>query len=179
VSAATPSGLPTGSTLSGTGAEVPAVAVRAALAVLLLALAALHVGDAWGWIAAVMTLAAVATRWMALAWVAMLSLALSELTQPPGAGAWHPYAVLAGLVLAHTLAARAAVTPWRAHVALRVFTGPLLLAAAVAVPSEALLALTLWLRGTPHGTWLPAALIAALALLSLGGLLFARLLRAD
>jgi len=168
-----------GGVLSGTGREVPAVAVRAALGVLLVALATLHMGDLWGWIAGIAGLAAVAGPWLSLAWVAMLSLALSELTQPAGAAAWHPYAILAGLVLAHILAARAALTPWHARVAVRVFARPLVVGAAVAAPCEALLALTLWLRATPHGTWLPAALIAALALLGLGALLFARLLHAE
>ncbi|MFC4244655.1 hypothetical protein ACFOYW_14875 [Gryllotalpicola reticulitermitis] len=168
---------PASTPLVGTGVTVPAVAVRAALGVLLLALATLHAGDAWGWIAGIAGAAAAVGPWVSLAWVAMLSLALSELTQPAGAAAWHPYLVLAGLVLAQTLAARAAMTPWRARVSLRVFTRPLLVGAAVAVPCEALLALTLWLRATPHGTWLPAALIAALALLALGALLFGRLLR--
>lgn len=171
--------LPVTATLDGTGREVPAVAVRAALAVVLLALAVLHYGDAWGWIAIIATVAAVATRWLSFAWAAMLSLALSELIQRPGAGAWHPYVILAGLVLAHVLAARAAITPVRARVALRVFQRPLLIGLAVTVPCEALLALSLWLRATPHGTWLPAALIAALALLGLGALLMARLLRSD
>lgn len=164
------------STLAGTGAEVPAIAVRAALGVLLLALATLHAGDAWGWIAGIATVVGVGSRWMSVTWVAILSLALSELTQRAGAAAWHPYVILAGLVLAHVLATRAAMTPWQARVALRVFRRPLLLGAAVTVPSEALLALTLWLRATPHGTWLPAALIAAVALLAVGALLFPRLL---
>jgi hypothetical protein len=158
------------------GREVPAWAPRAALGVLLLALATLHVGDAWGWIAALAGLAAAVSPWVQLAWVAMLSLALSELIQPAGAGAWHPYAVLAGLVLAQVLAARAAITPVRARVELRVFARPLLVAAVVAAPCEALLALELWLRGAALPGWLPTTLLAALALLGLGGLLFGRLL---
>lgn len=160
------------------GREVPAWAIRAALGVLLLALAALHAGDAWGWIAAFAGVAAAVSPWVQLAWVAMLSLALSELVQPAGAGAWHPYAVLAGVVLAHVLAARAAITPVRARVEPRVFARPLLAAAAVTAPSEGLLALTLWLRGAALPSWLPATLVAALALLALGALLFGRLLRA-
>jgi hypothetical protein len=163
--------------LAGSGVEAPAWVVRAALGVVLLALAALHLGDAWGWIAAVSGLAAVLSPWLQLAWVAMLSLALSELTQPAVAAAWHPYVILAGLVLAQLLAARAAVIPVRARVELRMFLRPLLVAAAVAVPCEALLAVTLWLRGTAHVGWLPATVIGALALLALGALLFGRLLR--
>jgi hypothetical protein len=179
MSASQPSTVLVESTLAGTGREVPAVAVRVALGLLLLALAALHVGDAWGWIAGIATVVAVATRWLSFAWVAILSLALSELTQPPGAAAWHPYLILAGLVLAHILAARAALTPVRARVALRVFARPLLLGVAITVPCEGLLGLTLWLRATPHGMWLPAALIAALLVLGLGALLFARLIPSD
>ena len=166
-------------TLAGTGREVPAIAVRVVLGVLLLALAGLHLGDAWGWFAIVTALVAVTTRWVSFAWAAMLSLALSELTQPAGAAAWHPYVILAGLVLAHILATRAAFTPARARVGLRVFARPLLIGAVIAAPCEALLALALWLRATPHGTWLPAGLIGALALLGLGALLFARLLPRD
>jgi len=164
--------------LAGTGAEAPAWAIRAALGVLLLGLAALHARDGWGWVAGVTGFAAVASPWVQLAWVAMLSLALSELVQPAGAGAWHPYVVLAGLALAQVLAARAAVIPVRARVELRLFTRPLLIAAAIAAPCEGLLALALWLRGTATPAGLPATLIAALALLGLGALLFGRLLSA-
>jgi hypothetical protein len=163
--------------LEGAGRELPAVAVRAALGVLLIGLGLTHVHDAFGWIAIAATLGAVLSPWPALAWVAMASLALAELAEPARAAAWHPYALLAGLVLAHTLAARVAVTPVRARVAWRVFARPLVLAVCVAVPAEALLALALWLREAPHPTWLPAVAIAALALLSLGALLFVRLLR--
>jgi hypothetical protein len=108
----------------------------------------------------------------------MLSLALSELAQPAGAGAWHPYVMLAGLTLAQVIAARTAITPLSARVELRVFRRPLLLAAAVAAPCEGLLALALALRlrGAALPGWLPATVIAALALLGLGWLLFARLL---
>jgi len=163
--------------LDGTGRELPALAVRAALGVLLIGLALIHVHDAFGWIAIAAALSAVLSPWPALAWVAMASLALAELAEPARAAAWHPYAMLAGLVLAHTLAARVAVTPIRAHVAWRVFARPLAVAAAVAVPAEALLALALWLRSAPHATWLPAVAIGAIALLALAALLFARLLR--
>ncbi|GAA4172762.1 hypothetical protein [Gryllotalpicola koreensis] len=159
------------------GRELPAWAVRAVLGVLLLALAALHAGDAWGWIAALAGVAAAVSPWLQLAWVAMLSLVLSELIQPAGAGAWHPYTVLAGVALAHVLAARAAVTPVRARVELRVFARPLLIAAAVTAPSEGLLALTLWLRGAALPSWVPATVVGAAALLALGALLFGRLLR--
>jgi len=158
------------------GREAPAWAIRAVLGALLLALAALHTGDAWGWIAALAGLAAALSPWVQLAWVAMLSLALSELVQPAGAGAWHPYAVLAGLALAQVLASRAAITPVRARLELRTFARPLVVAAIVTAPCEALLALALWLRGAALPAWLPASLIAALALLALGSLLFGRLL---
>jgi hypothetical protein len=163
--------------LAGTGVEAPAWAVRAALGIVLLATAALHLADAWGWVAVLGALAAATTPWVQLAWVAMLSLALSELSQPPGAGSWHPYAVLAGIALAHVLAARAALTPLAARVELRVFARPLVVAGIVVVPCEGMLALTLWLRGAPHAEWAPAAVIAAIGLLALGALLFARLVR--
>ncbi|MCL2515045.1 MAG: hypothetical protein FWD85_07405 [Microbacteriaceae bacterium] len=162
--------------LAGTGREVPAVAVRAALGVLLVALAFLHLGDAWGWIALFAALGGVLSPWPALAWVAMASLALSELAEPARA-AWHPYVLLAGIAVAQVLAARVAITPVRARVAVRVFARPLAVAAAITVPCEALLAVALWLRGTPHGTWLPAVALGVLALLALGGLLIYRLLQ--
>jgi hypothetical protein len=158
------------------GREAPAWAIRAALGVLLLGLATLHAGDAWGWAAALAGLAAAASPWVSFAWVAMLSLALSELTQPAGAGAWRPYVVLAGLALAQVLASRAAITPGRARVELRVFGRPLLVAAVVVLPCEGLLALALWLRAAALPGWLPATLLAALALLALGALLVGRLL---
>ena len=159
------------------GREVPVWVIRAVLGVLLLALAALHAGDAWGWIAALAAVVGSVTPWVQLTWVAMLSLALSELTQPAGAGAWQPYAVLVGVTFAHVLASRAAVTPLAARVELRVFSRPLLVALAVVVPCAGLLALALWLRAADLPHWVPAGLIAALALLALGALLFARLLR--
>jgi hypothetical protein len=164
--------------LAGAGIEVPAWVLRVALGLLLLGLSVMHAGDAWGWIAAFVGLGAVASPWVQLAWVSMLSLALSELAQPAGAGAWHPYVMLAGLALAQVIAARTAITPLSARVELRVFGRPLLLAAAVAAPCEGLLALALALRlrGAALPGWLPATVIAALALLGLGWLLFARLL---
>lgn len=163
--------------LLGAGREVPGWSLRAALGVLLLALALVHAGDAWGWIAAVITIGAVTSPWPQLAWAAMASLALSELSEPGGARVWHPYVMLAGIVLAHVIATRVAVTPLRAQFALGVFARPLVVAAVVAAASEALLAVTQWLRATPHGAWLPAVAIGAVALLALGVLLFARLLR--
>ena len=156
--------------------EIPAWAARAALGVLLLVLAGVHAGDAWGWIAAVAALVAVTTPWVQLAWVAMLSLALSEVVAPADPANWRPYVILAGVALAQLLAARVALIPPRARVALRVFVRPLRVTAAAVVPCEGLLALALWLRTTPHATWQPAVLIAALALLGLGALLFVRLL---
>jgi hypothetical protein len=162
--------------LGGAGLEAPAWTLRVALAVLLLGLSVVHLADAWGWIAAFLGLAAAASPWVQLAWVSMLSLALSELAQPAGAGAWHPYVILAGLVVAQVIAARTAITPLSARVELRVFRRPLLLGAAVAAPCEGLLALALWLGGAALPAWLPATVIAALALLALGWLLFARLL---
>lgn len=163
--------------LAGLGASAPAWVLRAVLGALLIGLAALHLLDAWGWVAAVAALAAVTTPWVPLAWVAMLSLALSELVQRPGAAVWHPYVMLAGLALAQVLAARVAITPVRARVALRIFVRPLLTAAVIVAPCEGLLALTLWLRTGAPVDWLPAAVVAALALFGLGALLFARLLR--
>lgn len=165
-----------GSATAGVGPEVPAWLPRAALGVLLLALAATHVGDAWGWIAAVAALLAVSTPWVQLAWVAMLSLTLSEIVAPPDPADWHPYVVLAGVALAQLLAARIALIPPRALVALRVFARPAGVTAIAVVPCEGLLALALWLRASPHPTWQPAVLVAAVALLGLGALLFVRLL---
>ncbi|GAA4154987.1 hypothetical protein GCM10022286_03340 [Gryllotalpicola daejeonensis] len=163
--------------LAGAGVEVPAWAIRVALGVVLIAAGALHAGDAWGWLAMSLGALAAASPWVQLAWAAMLSLALSELTQPAGAGTWHPYAVLAAVVLAHVLASRAAITPVRARVELRIFRRPLIVACVIALTSELLLALTLWERGRSHPTWAPATLVAALALLGLGALLFLRLFR--
>lgn len=168
-----------GSAARDARAAVPAWWLRIALGVLLLALAGLHALDAWGWIAALAAIGALVSPWVQLAWVAMLSLALGELAGKPGAASWHPYVVLAGIALAQLLAARVALTAPGARVALGVFAGPLRTTALIVAPCEVLLAVALRLDAAPHDSWLPAVLLAVLALLGLGVLLFGRLLRAE
>ncbi|WP_345764698.1 hypothetical protein [Diaminobutyricibacter sp. McL0608] len=133
------------------------------------------------WSGVVVLLAAAAVvvpRWMT-AWVMLVVLAGTVLTRHPDPLDWHPYLLVAGVHAAHVLASWMLVMSPRARVQLRALAPSALRFAAIQVPSQLLIAVTLWLASaTASHAALPAiAVVAAVALVSLSLVLLGPLLR--
>lgn len=126
------------SDLPGAGARVPALAVRAALVLVGLALCVLDYGLN-GWLAIAICLA-VGAAWAPdslLGWALILFLALGRFTHH-AALSWQFLLLLAGVHLLHVLAMLTLELPLRSWVQPAIFVAPLIRFISIQVPAQAL-----------------------------------------
>ncbi len=162
------------------GAHVPGWALRAVFFVLGVTLGIVE-GTSSFWSGVVIVLAAAAVvvpRWMT-GWVMLVVLAGTVLTRHPDPLDWHPYLLVAGVHAAHVLASWMLIAPPRCRVQLRALRTSAVRYLAIQVPTQLLIAATLWFgSATPPRAALPAiAVVAAGALAALALVLLGPLLR--
>jgi|SRR5579863_8972344 len=163
--------------LPAADARIPAIVVRAALAIVGILLTLMVYGTS-GWLAVGVLfglLAAWAPEYL-LSWVLIVVLAVGQLGRPAGL-TWQLLALIAGVHLLHLLGMLALALPWRSLLQPRVFERPLLRFLAIQIPVQVLAAVALLLLAPDaHGrrpltvaafTIVGAVALAILALLML------------
>ena len=133
----------------------------------------------WSGVVVVLAAAAVVVpRWMT-AWIMLVVLAGTVLTRHPDPLDWHPYALVAGVHAAHLLASWMLVAPLRSRIQLRALAPSARRFLAIQVPTQLLIAATLWLASatTARGALPAIAVVAAGALVALALVLLGPLLR--
>lgn len=161
------------------GMHVPGWVLRAVFFVVGATLGIVE-GTSAFWTGVVIVLAAVAVivpRWMT-AWVMLVVLAGTVLTRHPDPLDWHPYVLVAGVYAAHVLAAWMLVASPLARVQLSALAPSALRFVAIQVPTQLLIAATLWFAsastpkaGLPAIAVVAAGALAVLALVLIGPLL--------
>jgi hypothetical protein len=160
------------------GARIPALSVRAALAIAGVLLSLVDFGPT-GWlvVGTVLSLAAASAPEYLIGWVLVLFLAAGRLAHHPTLD-WQFLVMLFGLHLLHVLSMLALEVPWRSWVQAKVFVAPLRRFLVVQVPTQLLAVVALLLLAPgPHGhrpltvagfAVVGAAALAGLALLLTG-----------